>query len=359
MSIASLMTELPKYWMDGAVRALDGQRRGLSDHYPLSEDPPGITPYEIVYEGGKVKLRHYAAQGDAHRTPVVFVYALIKRPFILDIYPGRSLMENLTRQGFDVYLIEWIPPSRADSWRGFDAYVNQDIANAVRAVRRLTSASKVTMLGYCFGGLLSLLFAALHPEEIKNLITLTTPFDTAVPGNPLYNLESKFSMQTLDLITSVYGNCPAWIIRTLFTATAIVHHALDKYVALYRNREKADYVEFFDLFERWMASDVPLAGRIFREITCDFFQDNLLIKGEFNVGGERVDTGNIHCPVLNAIGEMDDVVFPASSLPLIDYIGSDDKLNLTFPSGHIGMVVSGAAHRQFWPKVGAWLDERD
>ena len=59
----SLMTELPKYWMDGAVRALDGRRRGLSDHYPLSEDPPGVTPYEVVYEGGKVKLRHYAAQG--------------------------------------------------------------------------------------------------------------------------------------------------------------------------------------------------------------------------------------------------------------------------------------------------------
>ena len=80
----SLMTELPKYWMDGAVRALDGRRRGLSDHYPLSEDPPGVTPYEIVYEGGKVKLRHYAAQGKkSHRTPLVFVYALIKRPFIL------------------------------------------------------------------------------------------------------------------------------------------------------------------------------------------------------------------------------------------------------------------------------------
>jgi hypothetical protein len=49
----SLMTELPKYWMDGAVRALDGRRRGLSDHYPLSEDPPGITPYDVVFESGK------------------------------------------------------------------------------------------------------------------------------------------------------------------------------------------------------------------------------------------------------------------------------------------------------------------
>jgi len=359
MSMMSLMTELPKYWMDGAVRALDGQRRGLSDHYPLSEDPPGVTPYEIVHESGKVKLRHYAAQGNAHRTPLVLIYALIKRPFILDIYPGRSLVGNLVRQGFDVYLVDWIPPSRADSWRGFDAYVNQDIANLVRGVQRLSGAPKVNILGYCFGGLLSLLYTALHAENVKNLITLTTPFDTAVEGNPLYNLESRFTGQTIDLITSVYGNCPAWIIRGLFTATAIVHHAVDKYVALYRNREKDDYVEFFDLFEQWMAGDVPLAGRIFREITRDFFQQNLLIKGEFHVGGERVALENIDCPLLNAIGESDDVVFPASSLPLIDHVGSTDKRNLLFPSGHIGMVVSGAAHKHFWPQVGAWLSERD
>ena len=151
----SLITELPMYWLDGAVRALDGNRRGLSDHYPLSEDPPGVTPYEVVYEGGKVRLRHYAAQGNAHRTPLVFVYALIKRPFILDIYPGRSVMANLTRQGFDVYMVEWIPPARADSWRGFDAYVNQDLGDTMRAVQNLTGAPKVNLLGYCFGGLLT------------------------------------------------------------------------------------------------------------------------------------------------------------------------------------------------------------
>jgi len=355
----SLITELPMYWLDGAVRALDGRRRGLSDHYPLSEDPPGVTPYEVVYEGGKVRLRRYAAQGKAHRTPLVFVYALIKRPFILDIYPGRSVMGNLTRQGFDVYMVEWIPPSRADSWRGFDAYVNRDLGDTVRAVKNLTAAPNISMLGYCFGGLLTLLYAALHPDDVKNLITLTTPFDTAVAANPLYNLENRFSGQTVDLITSVYGNCPAWFIRGLFTATAVVHHAIDKYVGLYRNKEKEDYAEFFDLFEQWMSGDVPLAGRIFREVSREIFQKNLLKRGEFSVGGERVELANVVCPLLNAIGELDDVVFPASSLPLIDFVGSEDKRNLTFPAGHIGMVVSGAAQKHFWPEVGAWLAERD
>ena len=107
-----------------------------------------------------------------------------------------------------------------------------------------------------------------------------------------------------------------------------------------------------------MASDIPLAGRIFREVTRDIFQKNLLKEGEFSVRGEREDLENIVCPLHNAIGEFDDVVYPASSLPLIDFVGSQGKRNLTFPAGHIGMVVAGRAQKQFWPQVGAWLAAR-
>ena len=55
----ALLNEVPQYWMEGAIRSLDGFRRGLSDSYPIEEDPPPNTPYTVVYEGGKVSLRHY------------------------------------------------------------------------------------------------------------------------------------------------------------------------------------------------------------------------------------------------------------------------------------------------------------
>jgi polyhydroxyalkanoate synthase len=115
----------------------------------------------------------------------------------------------------------------------------------------------------------------------------------------------------------------------------------------------------FDLFEKWMNSDVPWAGQIFRETTEDLFRKNLLIQGRFQVGGETVDLKNITCSVLNVIGEHDDVVHPKSSLPLIDLIGSSDARNLLFPTGHIGAAVSGPAQKKLWPQVGAWLKERD
>ena len=41
----SLLSNLPQYWMDGAIRALEGFRRGLSEPFPLSEDPPAVTSF--------------------------------------------------------------------------------------------------------------------------------------------------------------------------------------------------------------------------------------------------------------------------------------------------------------------------
>jgi polyhydroxyalkanoate synthase len=355
----SLLSELPKYWLDGAIRTLDGFRRGLSDTFPLEEDPPSTTPYEVVYEGGKVRLRHYRAVGTPVSTPMLIVYSLIKRPYILDLQPGRSVVETLTKQGVEVYFIDWIPPSRADSWRGFDAYVNGDLANAVRAIQIREGVEEVSLLGYCFGGLLTTVYTALYPETVKNLINFTLPLDMSVSELPLQALMNKITPETINLITTIYGNCPAWFIKAGFDAMSPVHHTLDKYVGLYRNKDRQGYAEMFELFEKWLNSDVPLAGQIFCEMTEDIFRHNRLVQGGFQIGGRTVKLKDITCPVLNVIGGHDDVVHPQSSLPLIELIGSSDARNFVFPTGHIGAAVSSAAQKKLWPQVGAWLRERD
>jgi len=353
----SLLSHLPQYWTDGAIRYLEGLRRGLTEPFPLREDPSPVTPYEVVYEGGKVRLRYYRAQGEPQPTPLLVVYALIKRPYILDLLPGKSVVQSLVQQGFNVYLTDWIPPSRSDSWRGFDAYVNGDLANAIRAVEVREETDQVSLLGYCLGGLLTTIYTALHPEQVRNLLTLAVPLDMSAQQIPLFALMNKFSAETVDLITAIYGNCPAWFVKAGFSAMSPIHHGLDKYVSLYRSREREDYVRMFDLFERWMNSDVPLAGQIFLEVTKGIFQKNLLTQNRLQVGGKAVDLKRITCPVLNMVGEYDDVVHPTSSLPFPDLIGSADKANLLFPAGHIGTVVSSGAQKKLWPQVGQWLKE--
>jgi polyhydroxyalkanoate synthase len=355
----SLLGHVVRAWTDGAIRDLEGFRRGLSEPFPLREDPPSTTPYEIVYEAGKVRLRHYRAVGTPHPTPLVLVYALIKRPYILDLEPGRSVVESLTRQGFEVYLTDWIPPTRADSWRGFDAYVNDDLARAVGAVLVREDVERVSILGYCFGGLLSTIYTALHPGTVKNLVTLTIPFDMSVRGEiATFGLMDRIGPHTIDLLADTFGNCPAWLVHAGFTSMSPLHHAFNKYVDLYRSMDRPGYAQTFALFERWMSDEVPLAGQIFREVTNDVFRRNLLCGNSLEVGGRKVDVKSIACPVLNIIGEYDDVVPPAASRPFIGAVASRDKRNLEFPNGHMGLAVSAAAQARLWPEVAAWLKQR-
>jgi polyhydroxyalkanoate synthase len=351
----SLFHSLPQYWRDGVIRHLEGLRNSLSEPFPVNEDLPPVTPYEVIHEGGKLRLRYYRAMESSQAASLLIVYPLIKRPYILDLLSSKSVVQSLLNQGIDVYLTDWIPPTRTDSWRGFDAYVNGELANAVRAVQIHTGGERVSLLGYCFGGLLAAIYTALHPKTVENLISLALPLDMSRSEIPLFGLLSKLRPETFDLITAAYGNCPAWFIQAGFTAMSPVHHALDKYVGLYRNQDRERYAEMFDAFERWMNSDVPLAGQIFREVTRDIFQQNLLMNNRLLIGGRTVDLRRITCPVLNVVAEYDDVVHPQSSLPFLACVGGADKENLLFPTGHIGVAVSAAAHKKLWPQVGRWL----
>ena len=102
---------------------------------------------------------------------------------------------------------------------------------------------------------------------------------------------------------------------------------------------------------------MPLAGQVYREMYQLMFKRNALKKGELTVGDEFVDLRRITCPLLNIVAEHDDVVHPRSSLGLLDHVGSEDKRNITFPTGHIGAVVSAGAIGKLWPQVGHWLAE--
>jgi len=72
------------------------------------------TPYDIVYEEDRVKLKHYRLEGEAKlKTPLLVVYALINRETMLDLQPDRSVVKNFLRDGIDLYMVDWgYPPGR-------------------------------------------------------------------------------------------------------------------------------------------------------------------------------------------------------------------------------------------------------
>ena len=329
-------------------------------HHRISEprhvdgDPPPLTDYEVVDEGGLLRLRYYAPEVRSQRTPIVLVYALLKRPYILDLQPDRSIVRNFLRQGFPVYLTDWIPPARADAWRGFEAYVNQDLARAIDCIRSREQVEGVSLVGYCFGGLLAVVYAALHPESVAHLVVFALPFE----------LRASVVPQAIDSVTRAFGNCPAWLIRAGLTALVPSRFYLPLYLSSdlgepelarpwWGSRSSVERA-----LQPWMESDVPMARRVFSEVMKNVFGKHTLAEGRFRVNGERVNLERIRCPVLSIIGERDRLVPPTSASRFVERVGSRDASNLVFPVGHLGLAVGLSAHRELWPQVGAWLNNR-
>jgi polyhydroxyalkanoate synthase subunit PhaC len=166
------------------------------------------------------------------------------------------------------------------------------------------------------------------------------------------------SMQSAERIVEMHGNAPAWMQYSFFNSLAPTHHMLNKFVGAYRSSSRPGYVEMFRLFEQWLHSDVPMAGQIFLE-TSQMTRNNSLMKSEMKLGGQVVDLKAIEMPLLNVIGDRDDIVNPHSSEPLIGTVSSEDKQNLHYPTGHMGAAVSADSLKNLWPQITGWLAARD
>ena len=353
----SAINEIASLWMEGTMRTLEAFRTGFG---ATMDDPPPATRSRVIYESGLVRLRHYEARGAGvkHRVPLLLIYSLFKRPFILDLQPGRSVIEFLVRQGFEVYLIDWIPPRPDDKWRGFDAYVNTDVANAVRAIQIHADIEQVSIIGYCFGALLGLIYSAIHSGNVKNLVALTIPLDTSTRQLPIEILTAAMTSRSARTIVQMYGNAPAWMLYSFFNTLAPTYHLIDKFVGAYRGSSRPGHIDTFRLFEQWLHSDVPLAGQIFLE-TGEMWRDNSLMKGTMKVGDAIADLKRIVSPLLNVIGDLDEIVNPLSSEPLPGLVSSADRQNLHYPTGHMGAAISSDSLKRLWPQIANWLEARD
>ena len=318
----------------------------------------GATPSHIVSREDNVRLLRYEHDVEKrYATPLLFVFALVNRPYILDLRPGKSVVRHFLDQGMDVFNVDWGVPSDGDRHLGLKDYVLRYIDNAVDHIRDRTGSEQVNLLGYCMGGTMTAMYAALRPEKVRNLILLTAPVDWSHREN-LLSLWTDARYFNIDKMIEVYGNAPAQWLQWSFLMLNPVQNLVEKYITLYENIDDERFLDDFLAMETWLNDNIPVAGEVFREFVKYMFQQNRLIRGELEVGNERVDFRRITCAVLNLIAQNDHLVPPNQSLPFNDAVGSADRRTITFPAGHIGMAVGSKAHRELWPKVCEWLGER-
>jgi polyhydroxyalkanoate synthase len=322
----------------------------------------GVTPKEIVYQEDKVILYHFKPVVEQPLPiPLLMVYALVNRPFMVDLQENRSLVANLLKLGLDVYLIDWGYPTRADRWLTLDDYINGYINNCVDFLRQQQGLDKINMLGICQGGTFSLCYASLYPEKIKNLVVMVAPVDFHQP-DCLLNMRGGCTLGAealdVDLMVKALGNVPGDFLNLEFLMLKPQQLGIQKYLDFPEIMDSEDKLVNFLRMEKWIFDSPDQAGEAYRQFLKDFYQENKLIKGEVKLGDKQVDLHNLTMPILNLYADKDHLVPPASSLALRDYVGTADYTARSFPVGHIGMYVSGKVQRDLPPVIADWLKER-
>lgn len=321
----------------------------------LQETKYKTTPHDVVYEEDQVKLLHYKPIAKRlHKTPILIVYALVNRHYILDV-ETRSAIRNLLNQGFDVYLIDWGTAGSKERLLAIDDYVNGYIDRCVDVVRDQSNSDKVSLFGYCMGGTFSTIYTALHKEKVRNLITLAPSIDCSKDTTVFASLARFLD---IDNFVDTLGNIPPAFQYIFFMMLKPFKHYVEKYNQVSEKIEDKEFVDDFLKLEKWLWDTPPIPGEVFRQWVKDIYQENLLIQNRLQIGGRLVDLRRIDVPLLTIIAESDHLVSPESSKALNYAVHSKDKTLMLFPTGHIGLCASSYSQIKVWPKVGEWLMER-
>jgi polyhydroxyalkanoate synthase len=322
----------------------------------LDEVDYGATEKEAIYREDKlVVYRFKGARAPTAKRPLLICYALVNTPYMVDLQSDRSLVRNLLAQGEDVYLIDWGYPDQADRWLTLDDYINGYLNRSVDAVAKHCGVDAINLLGICQGGAFSLCFASMHPDKVRNLITMVTPVDFHTSDNMLSHWTRDMDV---DLFVDTLGNVPADLMNWCYLTLKPVRLFQQKYIGLVDILDDKHELENFLRMEKWIFDSPDQAGEAFRQFIRDFYQGNKLVKGGLVIGDQPVDLANVTMPVLNIFAEQDHLVPPSASRVLGDHVGTSDYTQLAFRGGHIGIYVSGRAQREVPPAIHDWLAAR-
>ncbi len=341
---------------DIVSRTIERNIKGV-EYFASTAPSVGLTPKKTIHKRGTLNLYHYDAQTDEiYRVPILIVMAITNRSYVLDIAPGNSLIEFLVKRGYDVFVIDWAPPRPEEKSLRLEDYTLDFIPSCIRRIEDITGEKDVSILGYCMGGVLSVIYAATHPDgPLKNLVCFTTPINWHEMG--LFTAWSDKTHFDVDKLVDTVGNVPPDLILSAFDMLRPGDKVSGR-LKLWQNMWNDQFVESYRKFDRWANETLPIAGEYFRQMTKELLWGNKLYESKLRVGGKRADIGNIKVPLLHVVAEHDHIIPRKASSPLVELAGSEDKEELLLKGGHISLVAGPNAVRRLWPKLDEWLSER-
>ena len=356
----------PRQAMKEFTEFSDRMQRGrdLLDKTRDKDVQIATTPKREVFRQDKVVLYHYTATAPKKTvsTPVLMVYGLIGRYTMADLQEDRSLVRNLLAQGVDLYVVDWGTPTRGDRWLTLEDYIDGYLGECVDFIREKQKLEAVSLLGICEGGVFTTCYAARNPKKVKSLTLTITPIDfhAGAKDAPLHHgliglWARSMSHADVDRLIEANGNLPGELMSFVFSMMAPVN-ALTKYnLGLFDVMDDEKKLLNFLRMEKWLADRPDHPGEAAKQWLKDLYQGNHLVKGEFKLGGTKVDLKKITMPVLNVFAEEDHIIPPNSSQALRSAIGTKKYTELPLPGGHVGVFVSGKSQGILGKNIYGWL----
>ncbi len=339
-------------------------RRGIKRLFNLAALPArgkplvGRTPADVVFSENKWRLLRYRAraEGLAHPLPVLLVPSLINRHYVLDLMPGKSFVQSLVAQGYDVYCIDWGTPGDEDRYVTFDDVCDGVIGRAIRRAARTSGAPKVHLLGYCLGGTLTAIHAAVHEERIASMVVLAAPVRFDQDGL----LEAWTRTPTFDVRALVRGagNVPWQLMQGAFQMLRPTL-GLSKAVHMVDRAWDDEFLDGFFALETWGNDNVSFPGECYVRYIEELYRGDALAKGTFTLSGKPARLENLTCPLLVVSFQHDNIVPEGAAAALVEMAGSKDKRHLRLPGGHVGAVVSRSASQRLWPVIEGFFAEHE
>lgn len=327
---------------------------------------PYLAPFEETLSASMFTLRRYPRESvEAQQEldePLLLIPPLMVTAEIYDISPQLSAVSYLSRQGVDVWLVDFGAPE--DAPLGLERTFDDHIRAVAQCIEHIHSATgkPVHVGGYSQGGIFALLSAAwCRNEGVGSLITFGSPVDIwRNTKRPIHDdIISRVLKATRQAITAPLDRIPS-LPGTLIGVAFKVLNApkeIQQLAQTVRILHDTDALAKREPKRRFLGGEgfVDWPGPALRDFIDELVVANRMRQGGLVIDGRSVSISELSCPVLCFYGTRDDLARP-SSVRAIDALAPHANVTqCPIHSGHFGLVVGQEAMTRSWPTVVHWL----
>lgn len=347
----------------------------------------GKTWFELVYDSDLFAVRYYALPGETDielvngdrkaisrnrkRIPLVLVPPLGITTETFDLLPNRSLVRYMVASGYSVYLIDWGEPLKRHAHLGLYDYSNTMMSVALEKIRKHSGSQDVSLMGWCMGGLLCLLYQGFtRDNRIRNTITIASPIDLSVGKGVLSSvakmtkaldkparLASRLTQIQLKDVKPTRFSLPNWMTTMVFRLTDPVSRVTTYWDLLTRLWDR-EFVEAHSTTSDYLNNMLRYPGGVVKDISASMIDTNQMPSGKLVVGDKTADFREITSNLLVFAGKRDNLVPSEVADKILLFVNSEDKEFRTASGGHMGVIIGSSSQGEVWRQVSEWLAER-